>query len=67
MFVTMRFIKAAAPTKGKHLPKPGEMGYDDAKKPARKARFLDASRDGDEEVTDELEAKVLKPCVYKLR
>jgi ribosomal RNA-processing protein 8 len=70
MFVTMRFVKAVAPTRGRHVPKAGEMGYDaGSAKPARKAKFLDvgASRSGEEELTDEVEAKVLKPCVYKLR
>ena len=59
MFVKMRFLKAAQPTKGKNAVK-GKEGT--TWKPKGK-RFLDRVDGGD----DLDEGKVLKPCVYKLR
>ncbi|KAL7938101.1 methyltransferase domain-containing protein [Trichoderma chlorosporum] len=60
MFVTMRFIKAAAPTKGKGV-RPDDAG------PKKKKMF---GRMQDEDADDkggENEAAILKPCVYKIR
>ena len=58
MFVRMRFIKALPPSKGKGVlfKGGGAMGG----KPA----FIEVER---KEISDEAEAHVLKPCVYKLR
>ena len=61
MFVKMEFVKAATPTKGAHATK------QDSQAPAKfksKAAFL--GEDADEPTTED-EAKVLKPCLYKLR
>ncbi|KAL6807655.1 methyltransferase domain-containing protein [Trichoderma sp. SZMC 28013] len=61
MFVTMRFIKGAAPTKGK-----GVKPNDDAG-PKKKKMF---GRMQDEDADDqggEVEGAILKPCVYKIR
>lgn len=64
MFVKMEFIKAAAPTKGK-----GKPAAEDAKGGARlmhtKKKFVDEV--AAEEVPTDDEAKVLKPCLYKVR
>ncbi|KAK5111701.1 hypothetical protein LTR62_004807 [Meristemomyces frigidus] len=61
MFVKMEFIKAAAPTKGKGV-------VATTQKPAvakfAKKKFVDEERD---EVDSGDEAKVLKPCLYKVR
>lgn len=60
MFVTMRFIKGAAPTKGKGV-RPDDAG------PKKKKMF---GRVQDEEADDqagENEGAILKPCVYKIR
>ncbi|KIW05959.1 uncharacterized protein PV09_03144 [Verruconis gallopava] len=56
MFVKMRFLKAAQPTKGKNVSKGAEGS---TWKPKGK-KFLETGGEVDE-------AKVLKPCVYKLR
>ncbi|KAJ3485512.1 hypothetical protein NLG97_g6798 [Lecanicillium saksenae] len=58
MFVKMRFIKGATPTKGRaaKAPEPGR-----GKKPSF------APKIGDEEEADVNEASILKPCVYKIR
>ncbi|KAL7963301.1 methyltransferase domain-containing protein [Trichoderma compactum] len=61
MFVTMRFIKGAAPTKGK-----GVKPNDDAG-PKKKKMF---GRMQDEDADDqggEIEGAILKPCMYKIR
>jgi ribosomal RNA-processing protein 8 len=58
MFVKMRFLKAAQPSKGKNVVK----GKEGATWKPKGKKFLDGK--GDEEVD---EGKVLKPCVYKLR
>ncbi|WPG99155.1 Hypothetical protein R9X50_00196600 [Acrodontium crateriforme] len=63
MFVKMEFIKAAAPTKGPHVSAETERGHPAAAK--AKKRFLDEEKDGDMPVEEE--AKVLKPCLYKIR
>jgi ribosomal RNA-processing protein 8 len=62
MFVRMEFVKAAAPTKGKG--KPEEPARPPQPKFRTKAKFLD--EDNNEPATDD-EAKVLKPCLYKIR
>ena len=56
MFVKIKFIKAAQPTKGKNANKEREAA---ARKPKGK-KFLEKGDEIDEE-------KVLKPCVYRLR
>ena len=75
MFVKMEFIKAGgAPTKGKYAGiTPAPAGRPEKKQAAApvptKKRFIDRNR-GDEDIkglTAEQEAKVLKPCVYKIR
>ncbi|OQO02688.1 hypothetical protein B0A48_12217 [Cryoendolithus antarcticus] len=63
MFVKMEFIKAAAPSKGKGA-KQEEPGREKRPMHAQK-KFLDEQKE--EEVTTEDEAKVLKPCLYKIR
>ncbi|KAJ6125733.1 hypothetical protein N7523_003353 [Penicillium sp. IBT 18751x] len=63
MFVKMEFVKAGwTPTKGKHAsaaPAPGGK--------AGKKRFVEKKTDADSGMTEEQEAQVLKPCVYKIR
>jgi ribosomal RNA-processing protein 8 len=63
MFVKMEFVKAANPTKGKGVP-------DEEDRPVKEERFKKGKKFVDEEVvevaTDD-EAKVLKPCLYKIR
>ncbi|KAK4981813.1 25S rRNA (adenine645-N1)-methyltransferase [Elasticomyces elasticus] len=63
MFVRMEFVKAAAPTKGKNAPdvKPGEVENGKRK---TKSRFIDEKEN---DVDTEEEAKVLRPCFYKIR
>ncbi|KAJ6785501.1 hypothetical protein PWT90_04313 [Aphanocladium album] len=58
MFVKMRFIKGATPTKGRaaKAPEPGR-----GKKPSF------APKVGDEEEAEVNESGILKPCVYKIR
>ena len=60
MFVRMRFVKKLTPTKGKGVPKAEDMRGWKAK---GKKRFLGNTKEED----DVDEAKVLKPCVYKIR
>ncbi|SMQ51366.1 unnamed protein product [Zymoseptoria tritici ST99CH_3D7] len=63
MFVKMEFVKAATPTKGKGVP-------DEEERAEGKERFKKGKKFLEEEVvevaTDD-EAKVLKPCLYKIR
>ncbi|KAL6896359.1 hypothetical protein GGI43DRAFT_410883 [Trichoderma evansii] len=61
MFVTMRFIKGTAPTKGKHV-KP-----EDAAAPKKKKMFGRTQDDGADDKNGENEGGILKPCVYKIR
>lgn len=64
MFVTMNFVKAQTPIKGKCVPVPKgmvEMGLETWKKKL-KPTYLD-----DDKTPPGKEASVLKPCVYKLR
>ncbi|KAL6883899.1 methyltransferase domain-containing protein [Trichoderma longibrachiatum] len=60
MFVKMRFIKGAAPTKGKNV-RP-----DDAA-PKKKKMFGRPQDEDAEELDDATEGAILKPCVYKIR
>lgn len=60
MFVTMRFIKATAPTKGKNM-KP-----DDAA-PKKKKMFGRVQDEDADDKNGENEGGILKPCVYKIR
>ncbi|KAK1252702.1 hypothetical protein MKX08_003889 [Trichoderma sp. CBMAI-0020] len=60
MFVTMRFIKATAPTKGKNM-KP-----DDAALKKKKMFGRVQDEDADDK-NGENEGGILKPCVYKIR
>jgi ribosomal RNA-processing protein 8 len=63
MFVRMEFVKAAAPTKGKG--KPDEPAQQAQPRFRTKAKFLDEDNNNDPATDDE--AKVLKPCLYKIR
>ena len=58
MFVRMEFVKAATPTKGKGVPKEVE------KQVKTKKKFIEEK---EEDVATDDEAKVLKPCLYKIR
>ncbi|KAJ4864998.1 putative methyltransferase domain-containing protein [Trichoderma breve] len=60
MFVTMRFIKGAAPTKGKGV-KPDDAG------PKKKKMFGRMQDEDAEDQGGETEGAILKPCVYKIR
>ncbi|EON96627.1 putative ribosomal rna-processing protein 8 protein [Phaeoacremonium minimum UCRPA7] len=62
MFVKMRFVKALSPVKGKGVAaaKAREAAFDGQRK--MKKKFIEDEADG--EVN---EAKILKPCVYKIR
>ncbi|KAJ5192212.1 Methyltransferase-like protein [Penicillium cf. viridicatum] len=62
MFVRMVFVKqGGAPTKGKHA------SALSAPAPGNKKRFVDRKPDSESGLSAEQEAKVLKPCVYKIR
>ncbi|KAL7919217.1 hypothetical protein ACQKWADRAFT_210968 [Trichoderma austrokoningii] len=62
MFVTMRFTKSAAPTKGKNV-RP-----DDAAAPPKKKKMFGRMQGEDEDDKNgENEGGILKPCVYKIR
>jgi ribosomal RNA-processing protein 8 len=63
MFVRMEFVKAATPTKGKG--KPDEPAQQSQPKFRTKAKFLEEDNNNDPATDDE--AKVLKPCLYKIR
>lgn len=66
MFVKMRFLKAAVPTVGKGVPPKDKQQQQSSARPGGpppKKRFIDAT----EPVDPADEAKVLKPCVYKIR
>lgn len=72
MFVKMEFVKAAEPSVGKNMKPEGTRKDNGGKieegtwKPKKKGpKFLDD--DKDKEVPVEEEAKVLKPCLYKIR
>lgn len=73
MFVKMEFVKAGgAPTKGKYAGiTPAPAGRPEKKQAAApvqtKKRFIDRGDDESKGLTAEQEAKVLKPCVYKIR
>lgn len=62
MFVKMRFVKALPPVKGKGVAaaKAREALFDGQRK--MKKKFIEDEADGDIN-----EAKILKPCVYKIR
>lgn len=65
MFVKMEFIKAAAPTKGKGVV---SVPVEKREKMGKQKKFLaDGGKGAEEEVETEDEAKVLKPCLYKIR
>ncbi|KAK0941812.1 25S rRNA (adenine645-N1)-methyltransferase [Friedmanniomyces endolithicus] len=61
MFVKMEFLKAAAPTKGKGVVAEEQRS---GAKPGLGKKFVEKEI---EEVETEDEAKVLKPCLYKIR
>ncbi|PQE23206.1 hypothetical protein CJF31_00006943 [Rutstroemia sp. NJR-2017a BVV2] len=70
MFVKMGFVKGAMPVRGKGVKEKEkveekEKGNETWKRKT-KAKFLDGEGEGEGESVEE-EAKVLKPCVYKLR
>ncbi|KAI4132833.1 MAG: hypothetical protein LQ347_002443 [Umbilicaria vellea] len=62
MFVRMNFLKALTPIKGKGTPPKNDRGGETWKAKER-AKFVE----NDEDIMEEDEAKVLKPCVYKIR
>ena len=62
MFVRMRFLKALTPIRGKGTPPKNDRGGD-TRKAKERAKFVE----NDEDTKEEDEAKVLKPCVYKIR
>ncbi|EFQ27631.1 methyltransferase domain-containing protein [Colletotrichum graminicola] len=62
MFVKMRFIKGAAPTKGKGLAAAKAAGFVDKEKKKKQKRFV---WETEEEKVDE--SAILKPCLYKIR
>lgn len=62
MFVRMKFLKALTPIKGKGTPPKNDRGGDTWKAKER-AKFVE----NNEDTKEEDEAKVLKPCVYKVR
>jgi len=68
MFVKMRFVKqrAVRPTRGKNVRAVEEEGGGDKfkREKKKKGKFLEEAED---DVSVEDEAKILKPCVYKLR
>ncbi|KAL8382817.1 hypothetical protein RB595_006546 [Gaeumannomyces hyphopodioides] len=69
MFVKMRFLKAAIPTVGKCVPKEKQQQQQQSQSASTgpgghsKKKFIDTS----EPISAADEAKVLKPCVYKIR
>lgn len=62
MFVKMEFVKAAPPTKGKGVTAAEQTGG--AKGAHGKKKFVDDVAD---DIATDDEAKVLKPCLYKIR
>ena len=61
MFVRMRFLKGATPTRGKGVPERNDQGVGGR-------RFVVREKEGKAgEIEEADEAKVLKPCVYKNR
>ncbi|MCJ1485708.1 25S rRNA (adenine645-N1)-methyltransferase [Schaereria dolodes] len=62
MFVRMRFMKGLTPLRGKGVPKQNDAGG----QTWGKKKFIEVDGEG-EERTAEGEARVLKPCVYKIR
>ncbi|KAF2271459.1 uncharacterized protein EI97DRAFT_437831 [Westerdykella ornata] len=74
MFVKMQFVKGVAPTKGKNVDVSKERAKDkgDSATAMRMGikgkKFLAvAAANGDGDGGDEADAKVLKPCLYKIR
>jgi len=64
MFVKMEFIKSAAPTKGKGV---ASVPVEKREKMGKQKKFLSDGKASDEDVDTDDEAKVLKPCLYKIR
>ena len=62
MFVRMEFVKAAVPTKGKGVEQAARDGG--GKLQQGKKKFVEKV---EEDIATDDEAKVLKPCLYKLR
>ncbi|KAK4544086.1 hypothetical protein LTR36_004584 [Oleoguttula mirabilis] len=62
MFVKMEFIKAAPPSKGKGVPEASSKAG--SKAGPMKKKFVEEK---DEDIATDDEAKVLKPCLYKIR
>ncbi|KAJ4292007.1 25S rRNA (adenine645-N1)-methyltransferase [Kalmusia sp. IMI 367209] len=60
MFVKMHFVKGAQPTKGKNA----QTSSHQTKMGTKGKRFTAIA---DDDVDDEVNAKVLKPCLYKIR
>lgn len=64
MFVKMEFMKAAAPTKGKGV---ASVPVEKREKMGKQKKFLADGKAPEEEIDTDDEAKVLKPCLYKIR
>lgn len=67
MFVTMEFIKAAAPVKGKGAETQERQQGGGEQGAVKRKKFIDQKKEEGNEVASEDEAKVLKPCLYKVR
>jgi len=66
MFVKMRFVKTGrATSRGKNVGTVTNTGAQEPRFKKQKKRFLD--NPDDKIVPEDEEAKILKPCVYKLR
>lgn len=66
MFVKMRFVKTGRPTsRGKNVGSVTNPGVQEQRFSKQKKRYLDNPED--KIVPEDEEAKILKPCVYKLR
>lgn len=64
MFVKMQFVKAVQPTKGKNAVK-GDAGKGALKMGIKGKKFTAIAEE--DPADDTLDAKVLKPCLYKIR
>lgn len=64
MFVKMEFVKAAAPTKGKGV---ASVPAEKREKMGKQKKFLADGKAPEEDIDTDDEAKVLKPCLYKIR
>jgi ribosomal RNA-processing protein 8 len=65
MFVKMQFVKGTQPTSGKNVQKEGPEKGGGLRMGLKGRKFTAVAED--EEGDDEVDGKVLKPCVYKIR